>query len=112
MGLTLQVAGERRAYVLSDLGTHLAFRERTGLTSLSQPVRALRNEYALLRVDPGRFPRVRAEAARRLEAYFLEAGTQQRIAGFGRERFGRPLFRPLRSAPAAADGPAQPPGAP
>jgi tungstate transport system substrate-binding protein len=112
MGLTLQVAGERRAYALSDAGTFLAFRERTGLAALSQPAPALRNVYALLRVSPERFPRVRAEAARRLEAFFLAAGTQQRIARFGQERFGRPLFRPLRRAPAGADGPAEPPGAP
>ena len=35
MGITLQVAGERRAYALSDIGTFLAFRERTGLKALS-----------------------------------------------------------------------------
>ena len=102
MGLTLQVAGERRAYALSDAGTFLAFRERTGLQALSRPAPALRNVYALLRVSPERFPGVRAEAARRLEAFFLEAGTQQRIARFGRERFGQPLFRPLRLGPAGA----------
>lgn len=95
MGLTLQVAGERRAYVLSDIGTFLAFREVTGLVALSRPAPALRNVYALLRVSPKRFPRVRAEAAERLEAFFLERATQERIAAFGRERFGRPLFEPL-----------------
>ncbi|MGI9589988.1 MAG: substrate-binding domain-containing protein, partial [Myxococcota bacterium] len=35
MGHSLQVAGERRAYVLSDLGTFLAYRERTELVRLS-----------------------------------------------------------------------------
>ena len=96
MGLALQVAGERRAYVLSDIGTFLAFRETTGLVELSTPAPSLRNVYALLRVSPERFPRVRAEAAVRLEAFFLERATQQRIAAFGQERFGRSLFRPLR----------------
>ncbi len=98
MGLTLQVAGEKRAYVLSDIGTFLAFRERAGLVALSRPAPALRNEYSVLRVSPERFPRVKAEAARRLEAFLLERATQERIAGFGRERFGRELFRPLRLA--------------
>jgi tungstate transport system substrate-binding protein len=112
MALTLGVAGERRAYVLSDAGTFLAFREHTGLVVLSQPVPALRNVYALLRVNPERFPRVRAEAARKLEAFFLERATQERIAEFGRERFGKPLFRPLLLEPATAGEPAAPPGAP
>jgi tungstate transport system substrate-binding protein len=96
MGLTLQVAGEKRAYVLSDLGTFLAFRERVDLAPLSGPAESLRNVYAVLRVSPERFPHVRAEAARELESYVLERSTQDRIAAFGRERFGRPLFTPLR----------------
>ncbi len=45
MGLTLQVAGEKRAYVLSDIGTFLAFRDRTGLVALSKPDPELRNVY-------------------------------------------------------------------
>ena len=96
MGLTLQVAGERRAYVLSDIGTFLAFRETTGLAALSGAAPSLRNVYALLRVNPERFPRVRAQAAGQLERFFLERSTQERIAAFGQERFGRSLFRPLR----------------
>jgi hypothetical protein len=55
---------------------------------------------------------VRAEGARKLEAFFLERATQERIAGFGRERFGRPLFRPLLLEPAPAGAQADPPGAP
>ncbi len=96
MGLSLQVAGERRAYLLSDLGTFLAFRERTGLAALSKAEEALRNEYSLLRPDPGRFPgRIQDEAAGALQAYLTRADVQARIGEFGRERFGRALFVPL-----------------
>lgn len=95
MGFTLQVAGERRAYVLSDVGTFLAFRRTTGLVALSKPAPAYRNVYALLRVSPERFPQVRAEAARALETFFLASETRERIGAFGRERFGRALFVPI-----------------
>jgi tungstate transport system substrate-binding protein len=96
MGLSLQVAGERRAYVLSDLGTFLAFAQRVDLEALSEPTPDLRNVYSVLRIDPERFAeRVNAEGARRFEAFLLEPYTQRRIAAFGRERYGRPLFRPL-----------------
>ncbi len=98
MGLTLQVAGERDAYVLSDIGTFLAFRERIGLVALSVPSDSLRNVYSLLPVNPERFPRVNARAARAFEEFLLEAATLERIADFGRARFGRPLFVPLRPA--------------
>ena len=97
MGITLQVAGERRAYVLSDVGTFLAFREVTGLVALSKPTPAYRNVYALLRVDPARFPRVHADAARSLEAFLLSAPTRERIAAFGRDRYGRALFVPIEA---------------
>ena len=99
MGLSLQVAGERRAYLLSDFGTFLAFRERSGLVALSRPAPALRNVYSILRVNPARFPdKVRGESARALEAFFLRPDVQERIAEFGRDRFGQPLFRPLHGA--------------
>jgi len=95
MGQTLQIAGERRAYVLSDIGTFLAFRERIELESLSQPAPSLRNVYSVLRIAPDRFDPARAERAAQFEAFMIDAKTQRQIADFGRERFGRPLFRPL-----------------
>ena len=96
MGLTLQVAGEHRAYVLSDIGTFLAFRERIDLVILSRPDPALRNVYSVLRVNPERFSgRIHAEPASALEAFLLGREAQERIAQFGKERFGQPLFRPL-----------------
>jgi tungstate transport system substrate-binding protein len=96
MGLSLQVAGERRAYVLSDIGTFLAYRERTGLAVLSQPSQELRNVYSVLRVDPEKIPDARrVKAAKDFAAFWVDPETQARIAHFGVARFGRPLFRPL-----------------
>ena len=96
MGLALQVAGERQAYILSDLGTFLAFRERTGLVALfSRADDVLRNVYSYSRVSSDRFPKVRDREARELERYLLRPATLQRIGVFGAERFGRPLFVPL-----------------
>ena len=96
MGGTLQVAGERRAYVLSDLGTFLAFAQRIDLEALSEPTPDLRNVYSMLRMDPERFAgRINAEGAQRFEAFLLDPDTQRRIGAFGRERHGRSLFRPL-----------------
>lgn len=105
MGLTLQVAGERRAYTLSDLGTFLAFEERVGLVPLSREEPSLRNPYSVLRVDPARFPegRIHAEAAAELERFLLAPDTQAHIAAFGQSRHGRSLFVPLTPRPEAAE---------
>jgi tungstate transport system substrate-binding protein len=95
MGLSLQVAGERRCYILSDIGTFLAFRKRVDLVELSKPSPSLRNIYALLQLDSARFERpLRAAEAEALERYLLDPKTQARIGEFGRERFGRALFTP------------------
>ncbi len=108
MGLTLQVTGERRAYVLSDIATFLAFRERTGLVVHTGADPELRNVYSVLRIDPEPFadrPRpVNATGAKQLEAFLLRPDTLRRIGEFGRERFGRSLFDPLGLA-SATDSP-------
>ena len=106
MGLTLQVAGERRCYLLSDIGTFLAFRDRVDLRALSKPSPSLRNVYSILQLDSDRFERpLRSEEAEALEAFLLSPETQSRIGDFGRERFGRALFTPT----AVAAPPGEPP---
>jgi tungstate transport system substrate-binding protein len=106
MGLTLQVAGERRGYALSDIGTFLAYRERTKLVRLTKDAPALRNEYAVLRISPKRFPKVNAEGAQRFEAFLVDPDTQRRIGEFGQDRYGSPLFNSLRATtPAPAKSP-------
>jgi tungstate transport system substrate-binding protein len=58
--------------------------------------------YSVLRIDPDRLDPVRAERAAQFEAFMLDAEIQRLIADFGRERFGRSLFRPLHLEPRPA----------
>jgi tungstate transport system substrate-binding protein len=96
MGASLQVAGERRAYILSDIGTFLAFRDRIGLVALSRPAESLRNVYSILQIEGARFSHPLArEEAEAFERHLLEPSVQAMIADFGRARLGRPLFTPL-----------------
>lgn len=97
MGQSLQVAGEKRAYILSDLGTFLAFRDRIGLVVLSKQADSLRNVYSILQLDPTRFERpIEIEGAKALERYLLSPEGQARIRDFGVDRFGESLFVPLQ----------------
>jgi tungstate transport system substrate-binding protein len=97
MGPTLQIAGEKRAYVLTDEATLRAFRARSGLMALTGRDPALRNVYSVLRVDPARFAagRIRAESATRLADFLLSADVRARIAAFGANDGAPPLFVPL-----------------
>jgi tungstate transport system substrate-binding protein len=108
MGLTLQIAGERGAYTLSDIGTFLAYRERTGLVRLTKDAPALRNEYSVLRIDPKRFAgRIHGDPAQRFEAFLVDPDTQRRIGEFGQDKYGAALFNPLHPKPPAASAPAK-----
>lgn len=98
MGFSLQVAGEVRAYILSDIGTFLAFERHIDLVALSQAAESLRNIYSILQLDPSRFERpIATAAAHELERYLLAPLTQLHIGQFGRARFGRALFTALYS---------------
>jgi len=100
MGLTLQVADERRSYTLSDIGTYLAYEQRIEIRALSNPDPELRNVYSVLRVNPARFERpIDADGALRFAAFLIREDTQATIGAFGVERFGRPLFTPLFKGP-------------
>ena len=99
MGLSLQVAGQRRTYILSDVGTFLAFQKRVDLVSLSKPGPSLRNTYSILQLDGDRFERpLHTEEAAELEAYLIDPAVQETIGGFGVEKYGRALFTPLHPA--------------
>jgi tungstate transport system substrate-binding protein len=106
MGISLQVAGEKRAYILSDIGTFLAFAQRIDLEVLSKPSDSLRNVYSLIQLEGSKFDHaLKTEEAEALEDYFLSAGTLRRIGEFGRERYGRGLFIPIATTSAAtSDG--------
>lgn len=107
MGPSLLVASEKRAYILSDIGTFLAFRDRLDLVVLSRPAPSLRNVYSILQLDPTRMGHpIESEGAASLERYFLSPDVQRQIGRFGRDRFGEPLFVPLIPAsrlPATAE---------
>ena len=63
------------------------------------------NVYAVLRVDPARFAErataINGAGALALESFLTNGETQRRIAEFGKERFGRPLFAPLLATTAS-----------
>jgi len=102
MGETLTFANERRAYALTDRATWVFMQARLpnlrrifgGASSSANPDRDLRNQYGVIPVDPARHPGVNGALALRFADWLLSKPTQQRIAAFGRDRAGQPLFYP------------------
>lgn len=94
MGTTLLIANEKRAYVLTDRGTFLAFRDRIDLITHIEGDPPLLNVYSVMEVSPERFARVNHAGARAFSEFMRAPEAQAIIGGFGVERFGQPLFTP------------------
>jgi len=104
MGATLQVAGEKRAYALTDRATFETFQARTQLAPVFDTKSAdLRNVYSVSRPNPAKFPagRVDVEGAKRFAAFMTSPATAERIRAFGTQDGGAPLFTPLVGGGAA-----------
>lgn len=92
---TLRMAAERGAYTLTDRGTWIAFEAKdhgkSGLVIVGEGDLALRNQYSIILLPP-KCSKIKHEAAKKLEAWFLSKAGQQAIADFKLE--GKSLFTP------------------
>lgn len=95
MGATLQVAGEKQAYTLSDEGTFLTYQSSLGLTELVTQGSALLNVYSVITVYNTKFTTEEITLANNLVNFMISNSTQQKIATYGVEKYGKPLFNAM-----------------
>jgi tungstate transport system substrate-binding protein len=94
MGQTLNVAAEKRAYILSDRGTYLALKKQLGLDILAEGDAILLNIYHVIEVNPAKWPKVNVPGAKAFADFMVAQETQGVIRTFGVDKFGSPLFFP------------------
>jgi tungstate transport system substrate-binding protein len=99
MGATLQLASEKRAYTLTDDATYLAWRDKIALIPMVKGDSLLYNVYHVLEVNPRNAARINGRGGRALANFFVAPATQQRIAEFGKARYGQSLFVPDAGKP-------------
>jgi tungstate transport system substrate-binding protein len=95
MGQTLGIANDRRAYILGDRGTWLAFQKRVSLPILVEKDTLLLNIYSVMEVNPANGPRVNAAGGKAFADFMLAPETQAVIRTFGVDKYGQPLFVPI-----------------
>ena len=103
MGATLQIAGEKHAYVLTDRATFQTFQARTQLAPVfAEKTADLRNVYSVSRPNPENFPagRVDVEGAKRFTSFITSPATAEHIRAFG-AKDGASLFTPIAEGDAA-----------
>ena len=74
MGNSLNIAFERRGYILSDYGTWLNYRNKNrDHRVLLKDISEFHNQYAVIAVNPQKHPHVRHDLAERLIAFLTSA---------------------------------------
>jgi tungstate transport system substrate-binding protein len=94
MGPSLLMASEKQAYLLSDVGTFLAFQGDTGLEPIVEKGSIMLNVYSAIAVDPDVSSVERYERAQGLIDFLVSAEIQEYVGEYGVRDFGRPLFIP------------------
>lgn len=94
MGPTLVMADEMQAYVLSDQGTYLNFKNRIDLQPLTAPSEHTLNPYAAIVVNPVNGRRVNEALAQVFVAYLISEEAQTLIQDY--RLHGEAVFHPTR----------------
>ena len=92
MGQALNMAAATGAYVLTDRGTWLSFKNRADLQVLVQGDQRLFNQYGMLAVNPAKHPHVKAQDAQKFVDWVLSPAGQTVIASYRIN--GQQLFFP------------------
>ena len=82
MGPTLNIAAAMNAYVLTDRGTWLNFRNRGELKVLVEGDERLFNQYGVIVVNPARHPHVKLKQAQAFADWIVSSEGQQAIADY------------------------------
>ena len=92
MGPALNMAASTGAYVFTDRGTWLSFRNRADLAILVEGDKALFNQYGVMVVNPAKHPHVKQAAAQAFADWVTSPAGQASIASY--KVGGEQLFFP------------------
>jgi tungstate transport system substrate-binding protein len=95
MGPALNMASSSNAYLLSDRGTWLSFKNRGDLAILTEGDKRLFNQYGVMLVNPDKHPNVKARDGQAFVDWLLSPKGQEAIAGY--KVGGEQLFFPNAS---------------
>jgi tungstate transport system substrate-binding protein len=92
MGPALNTAASMGAYILSDRGTWLAFKNRADLTILVEGDKRLFNQYGVMLVSPEKHPNVKKDLGQQFIDWLISPVGQKTIADY--KINGEQLFYP------------------
>jgi tungstate transport system substrate-binding protein len=99
MGAALNTAAAMDAYVLSDRGTWISFKNRDDLAVVVEGDNKLFNQYGVILVNPAKHPHVKAELGQAFIDWLVSPDGQNTIAAYKID--GQQLFFPNATMPGA-----------
>ena len=99
MGAALNTAGAGSAYVLSDRGTWIHYKNKGDLVILVEGDKRMFNQYGVMLVNPEKHPNVKKELGQQFINYLVSPQGQKDIANYKID--GQQLFFPNANAPGA-----------
>jgi tungstate transport system substrate-binding protein len=99
MGPALNTAASMNAYILTDRGTWLSFKNRGDLTILVEGDKRLFNQYGVMLVNPEKHPSVKKELGQMFVDWVISPEGQKAIADY--KINGEQLFYPNAGQPGA-----------
>jgi tungstate transport system substrate-binding protein len=99
MGAALNTANATNAYVLSDRGTWLSFKNKGDLQILVEGDKRLFNQYGVMLVNPAKHPNVKKDLGQQFIDWLVSSEGQKAIADY--KINGEQLFYPNASDPSA-----------
>lgn len=99
MGAALNTAAAMGAYVLSDRGTWIGFKNRGELDIVVSGDKRLFNQYGIMQVNPAKHPHVKAEAGKAFVDWVVSKEGQAAIGSYKID--GQQLFFPNADQPGA-----------
>ncbi|HWS22758.1 MAG TPA: tungstate ABC transporter substrate-binding protein WtpA [Methanoregula sp.] len=95
MGDTLQMASEKGAYTLTDEGTYLAYKNNLNLDPIVTQGASLLNIYSAMAVLTSKQPVEKITMANDFINFLISPQTQEDIADYGKDKYGKSLFTPM-----------------
>ena len=94
MGPTLQMANEKKAYTLTDMGTFATYKSKLQLVPTVAKGSTLLNVYSAIAVNPAKVPGVNIDTANNLISFLASPEIQKFIGNYGIQEYGIQLFIP------------------
>lgn len=92
MGDVLTMTDEVQGYTLTDKATYLSMKEKLDLQIVVNESPDLKNQYTIIEVNPAKWPSTNSEAVKVFIDWMTSKKTLDRIAAYGKDKYGEALF--------------------